>query len=274
MLTTAVIAFREFLEAFLIVGVFVGISRRLKLKREKEIIIAATVGFVISLLLSTLTFTFTDLAQKIFTPEKSEMLESLLLIFSGFFITYVVFSIHDFMGKGRNKAIIIAQKKLRTKSFDLSLFATITFLILREGFEIALFTASTSFFSVFFQNFLGLIIGFISASLVGLLTFLAYTKFSVNKVFKITEYMIILLGASLMQNGITEFLEHVFNLHLSEIFPLPLSFLPSEESIQGHLLQSFLGVDREFSFVRLTIMVVYIGIIYMVFKRKKLTSIR
>ena len=37
MITTAVISFREFLEVFLIVGVFLGISRKLNLKKEFEI---------------------------------------------------------------------------------------------------------------------------------------------------------------------------------------------------------------------------------------------
>ena len=42
MFTTAIIAFREFLEAFLIVGVFLGISKKLNLNKEREIAFAST----------------------------------------------------------------------------------------------------------------------------------------------------------------------------------------------------------------------------------------
>ena len=49
MITTAVISFREFLEAFLIVGVFLGISRKLNLKKEFEIGLAVIIGIIFSL---------------------------------------------------------------------------------------------------------------------------------------------------------------------------------------------------------------------------------
>ncbi|MBI4226387.1 hypothetical protein HY612_04725, partial [Candidatus Roizmanbacteria bacterium] len=49
MLTTLVISLREFLEVFLIIGVFLGISKKLKLKREREIIFASLLGVIISL---------------------------------------------------------------------------------------------------------------------------------------------------------------------------------------------------------------------------------
>jgi hypothetical protein len=44
MLTTLIIAFREFLEAFLIVGVFFGVSKKLNLKKEGEILFATAIG--------------------------------------------------------------------------------------------------------------------------------------------------------------------------------------------------------------------------------------
>jgi high-affinity Fe2+/Pb2+ permease len=141
-------------------------------------------------------------------------------------------------------------------------------LVIREGFEIALFTASTSLFYVFIQNFIGLMLGFISASIIGMMTFFAYIKFSIGKVFKYTEYMIIILGASLVQNGITELLEHGFNIDLAKIMSFPLNFLPHKSSLIGHMLKSFFGLDREFSFAKLAIMIVYALIVYLLYSKK------
>ncbi len=268
MLTTAVIAFREFLEAFLLIGVFFGISKKLNIKRESEIGFAAVCGFTISLILTSLLYFFGDYARSILTEERAELLESYLLIFSGCFLAYVVVSLHNIMQKGRGARLLTAHKKLQTNTFDVSLFVTIIMLVVREGFEIALFTASTSLFSVFFQNLLGLIVGFAAASVFGILAYFTYLKFSLGKIFKATEYLIVLLGASFVQNGITSLLKQSFNIHIDEMLRFPLQFIPQKETIVGHLLQSFVGIDREFSVMRLAVMICYIAAVYFFFYRK------
>ncbi|MEK7177367.1 MAG: FTR1 family protein, partial [Patescibacteria group bacterium] len=176
-MTTAVISFREFLEAFLIIGVFLGISKKLNLKKELEIGLAAAIGVIFSLLLATGTYFFANQVHGILTEKNAELLEGYLMIFSGVFIAYVVFSLHNVIHKSRAGTLIKAHQKLQERVFDFSLFSTIAFLVVREGFEIALFTASTSLFSVFIQNFIGLMLGFISASILGIMTFFAYVKF-------------------------------------------------------------------------------------------------
>jgi high-affinity iron transporter len=269
MFTTALIAFREFLEAFLIVGIFLGISRKLGLKKEVEIILAAAIGIALSFLLSAATYLFGDQARTILTEENADFLESYLLIFSGFFIAYVVFSLHDVISHNKHEMIKRAQTKLQHNAFDVSLFLLIIFMVVREGFEIALFTGSTSIFATFMQNILGLFIGFAVSSAIGITAFLAYIKFPIRKVFRVTEYMIILVGASLVQVGITKFLSIQFAFSLSKIFSLPLGFLPNEDTAIGHMLQSLLGIDREFSVMRLGIMVVYIVAMYVLFIRKR-----
>ena len=150
----------SFFEAFLIVGVFLGISRKLKLKKELEIGLAVLIGVILSLLLSTTTYAFGDHARNILTEKNAELLESYLLIFSGLFIAYVVFSLHNVLRRSRRNTLTKAHQKLQQNVFDVSLFFTIIFLVLREGFEIALFTSSVSLFSAFILNFIGLILGF------------------------------------------------------------------------------------------------------------------
>ena len=267
MITTAIISFREFLEAFLIVGVFLGISRKLNLKKEFEIGLAAVIGVVFSLLLATGTYLFGNQVHGVLTEKNAELLEGYLMVFSGLFIAYVIFSLHDVISRSRAGTLIKIKQKLQEKVFDFSLFSTIVFLVIREGCEIALFTASTSLFFIFIQNFIGLMLGFVSASIVGVMTFFAYIKFSIGKIFRLTEYMIIILGAALVQNGITELLEHGLNIHLSKIMSFPLNFLPHKSSLIGHMMKSFFGIDREFSFSKLAIMGGYVLIIYLLRRR-------
>lgn len=274
MLATGLISFREFLEAFLIVGVFLGISKKLKLNKEFEISIAAIVGIMLSLFMAAATYAFGDQARGVLTEKNAELLESYLMIFSGFFLAYVMFSLHGMIHRSHAGTLISAHKKLQENVFDVSLFTTIVFLVVREGFEIALFTASTALFSAFMQNFIGLMAGFATATVFGIGTFMAYVRFPVRKVFKATEYMIILLGAALVQNGITELLEHGFNIHLDRIASLPMKFLPAKSTLIGHFISSFTGIDQKFSLARLAIMVIYIATIYLLFLRRKKSPVK
>jgi len=273
MLATLMVSLREFLEVFLIIGVFLGISKKLGIKREKEIIIASIIGIIISFILPIIVFLYGDRARLILTEEKAELLQSYLMVFSGFFIGYVVFSLHRTFAIRRSKSLIQAHQKLQQNVFDISLFFTIVFFIIREGFEIALFTATTSLFSRFIENLSGLFIGFALSSLLGLLTFISYIKFSIGKIFRLTEYLIILLGASFVKNGVTELMIQYFHINLSSIVPLHLGFIPSSSSYIGHLLNNLFGIEQSMSLAKIGIMASYIGLVYIFFLRKAATSV-
>ncbi|MBI4009264.1 FTR1 family protein [Candidatus Roizmanbacteria bacterium] len=269
MLTTLIISLREFLEVFLIIGVFLGISKKLGLKREKEIISASFLGIVISFILPTVTFLLGDKARTVLSHRNSELLEGYLSIFSGFFIAYVIFTLHNFFVLKRSKSLISAHQKLQQNIFDLSLFLTIVFFIIREGFEIALFTATTSLFSKFIENITGLFVGFAASFTVGILTFFAYIKLPIGRIFQLTEYLIVILGASFVKNGLTELFEVYFNLHLSRIMPIKLAFLPESSSFIGHMIKNVFGIEKNFSLANLFIMSIYILFIYLIFLSKR-----
>lgn len=269
MVSTLLISLREFLEAFLIVGVFLGISRKLQLKREKEIVAASILGIVISFILPIVVFMMGEKAGAIFSEKNADLLEGYLMIFSGFFIAYVVFSLHSFFVLKRSSILIKAHDKLQKNIFDLSLFLTIAFFILREGFEIALFTATTSLFSSFMENLAGLAIGFSISAVLGFLTYFAYIKFPIGKVFKITEYMIVLLGAAFVKNGLGELAEVYLDLHLSSVIPIKLAFLPHKSTFIGGFLKTMTGLEQSFSLANLIIMASYLTVIYVLFLRKK-----
>ncbi len=269
MITSLIIALREFLEVFLIIGVFLGISKKLALKREKEIILASIVGVIISLLLPIITFSIGDRARLILTEKNADLLAGYLMIFSGFFIAYVIFSLHNFFVLKRSKLLISAHQKLQQNIFDISLFATIVFFIIREGFEIALFTATTSLFFKFMENMMGLMLGFGISSIIGVLTYLAYIKLPIGKVFKVTEYAIVILGATFVKNGLTELLEQYAHIDLATLYPMTLRFLPEKDSFIGHLLQNVVGLEQQFSLAKLSIMIAYIFVIYTIFLRKR-----
>lgn len=269
MLTTFIIALREYLEAFLIIGVFLGISKKLKFRKEKEILLASFIGILISIILPLFAFYFSDLASKVLTKKNSEILEGYLLIFSGGFISYVIFSLHKTIHQVTDKNLIKAHSKMKDNLFDLSLFLLIVFFIVREGFEIALFTATTSLFSSFSQNLAGLILAFFTSLIFSLLIYASFLKISFSKIYKLTEWMILFLGAAMIVNGVNEILEGYFRLKISHFLPIKILFLPEKSTFIGHLLKNLFGIQRDFSLVSILIIFCYIFTIKKFFLAKK-----
>lgn len=269
MLTTFTIALREYLEAFLIIGVFLGISKKLHIKREKEILLTSLIGIFLSIILPVFTFYFSNLASKVITEKNSEILEGYLLIFSGVFIAYVIFSLHKTIHQVTDKNLIKTHSKIKDNLFDLSLFLLIVFFVVREGFEIALFTATTSLFSSFSQNFVGLILAFFTAFIFSLLIYASFIKISFSKIYKITEWMIVFLGAAMINNGVNEILEGYFQLKLSFFLPIKILFLPEKSSFTGHFLKTLFGLQKDFSLISLLIITFYIFTIKKFFLSRK-----
>ncbi|MBX9765294.1 FTR1 family protein [Patescibacteria group bacterium] len=252
MLVTALIVFREFLEAFLLAGVFLGMSKQMNLKKEFEIILALAIGVSISVLLATGVFFFGDSARAVITEASAELLEGYLMLFSGVFIAYVVFALHRAMGKANRDAVQMAKDVLQATAFDISFFFLIIFLVLREGFEIALFTASVSLFADFATNMLGLFVGFVAATIVGVGIYFFYTKIPIKKVFTATEYAIVGLGAVFTSNGLMKMLEGQFGINVTGILPISVPFTEYAVSLLSPL-----------------IILAYIGAVYFLFLRKK-----
>jgi len=67
-------------------------------------------------------FSFFSTSFKDIDRKNAEILESYLMIFSGFFIAYVVFFLHNFFVLNRSRAIIKGHQKLQQNIFDLSFF--------------------------------------------------------------------------------------------------------------------------------------------------------
>lgn len=249
MLATAILVFREFLEAFLIAGVFLSISKKLKLRREFEILLALGVGVLLSVFLAAGVFFLGDNARAFVTEENAELLEGFLMVFAGLFIAYVVFELHRFMNKANREALGKTKSVVEERGFDIAIFFSVIFLVLREGFEIALFTASVSLFADFAENLLGLFIGFSVAAIVGTATYFAYSALPIAKVFSVTEYAIIALGAVFTANGLGKLFEFYFNDY-AELFAIHPPFMSTEVSTLSPLLMAAYLVIVYFAFFR------------------------
>lgn len=252
MLATILIAFREFLEAFLIAGVFLGLSKQLKLKKEFEIWSALILGIVVSFALAITTFAFGNEVRTVITESNAKLVEGYLLVAAGAFLAYVVFSLHRAMSSAKQKAIARVKENITAgNGFDFALFGSILSFILREGFEIALFTASVALFADFMVNLAGLFIGFAVAAVVGVGFYVFYTKLPIKKIFTATEYAIVAFGAVMTGSGIMKVGEYQFGIDMGSIAAIPLPFVSNPVSV-----------------LPVVVILAYIGAVYYLFLRK------
>lgn len=211
MFLTAAIAFREFLEAFLFIGIFLGMSRQLNLKKEKEITIAAITGIIIAILVPISIFIIGDKTRTILIKENTDFGEGFLLLCSGIAIIFIALYLHRLFQNSKEIMQQQAKEIYIHYEFDLLLFFTIIGFIIREGFETALSTAATTLVATFTANFVELLCGCIAAAIVSGFLVYSSTKLPIKKIFRFTEYAIILSGSLMTINGISLIIKTMLN---------------------------------------------------------------
>jgi high-affinity iron transporter len=199
MLATVLITFRESLEALMVIGILFGFNRKFKLHKESFILKGALIGFLTGVLL-VLGLLYLVFEQRLTMPaDQFELLEQILLVFSGIFLIFVTLVIHPLISKEKNKYINAAIGKKDLSGFSLG---TLSFtLVLLEGVETILFISSSSFTSSFADNIWGLLIGLNLAILASFLIYITYLKVHIQKLFKITEYTLFVWGIYYMIKG-------------------------------------------------------------------------
>jgi len=202
MIATALISFRESLEALIVIGILFGFNRKFKLHKESFIIKGALFGFIAGVLL-VLGLLYVLFKQRLAMPaDQFEILEQVLLIFSGVFLIFVTLVIHPFIGKQKNKHMNSAMEKKDLSGFSLGTLSF--FLVLLEAVETILFISSSSFTSSFIDNIWGLLIGFGLSIGVTILMYKTYLKMHIQKLFKLTEYALFAFGIFLIIKGGSE----------------------------------------------------------------------
>ncbi|MDP1688665.1 MAG: FTR1 family protein [bacterium] len=263
MITIIFITFREFFEAWLIIGLFLGLSEKLKLGRRREIISAILIGMVIALFIPIVVFTYGGELLSFWSEANVDALQGIIMIISSLALGILALSLHKMLKHNHQSVIQHAQEVDAERKFDTALFAAVSLSIIREGFELSLFAISVVLVTTIIEIFIGLAIGFMMATLFGLLAMFIYEHLPIKKIFYFTEISIMFIGAALFKNGTAKFMETVFQVDISNYISIPLKFLPNtEDNIFGHLINSLIGIDSEFSVLKLLLLTFYILVIY------------
>lgn len=266
MLATLSLAFKEYLEVFLIIGILYAISNKLQPEAKKFIKNASITGVCFALVIPVIFFIFGNTVTQHLSENNIDLFESIVMIFSALFLAYVTISLHSIFYKNRNKIILETHKKIEHNLLDKTLFSVITLLIAREGLEIGLFTASVSLVSSFIANIVGLCIGFLFAAIIAYLIQKAMIKISLQSLFSFTQWIILIQGAALLQNGVSKLFNSFLHSSITFLTPINISIL-SSDSVITEFIKSFTGLSYEYSLLKLVLSVTYIATVYYIIKK-------
>ncbi|MFN8444140.1 MAG: iron uptake transporter permease EfeU [Caldilineaceae bacterium] len=236
MLATSLIAFREGLEAALIISIVLGYLRktgRLSQSRFAWFGVAAAVimSILVALIIQWVGAELEGPAEQIF--EGTTMLVAVgLLTWMIFWMRAQARSLKSSLEHEVDAALSTGQRW--------GLF-TVTFTsVFREGVETALFLSAAAFATDGPTTVIGTVIGLVIAAIVGYLLYASTVRLNLRQFFNVTSLLLLIFAAGLFARGIHEFqeagliftsIEHVWDT----------SNLISEESSTGQVLKTLIG---------------------------------
>lgn len=216
MLPVFAISFREFLEAFLSIGILLGISKKFTLRRSKGIILGASVGFLIVFVLATVVFAADSMAMKYLPKTSFDLIEGWLFVLSGIFVAYAVFSLHkilSYYSREKIKGMKVKIEQFKT-SYWLLPFTAFLFVI-KEGSEGFFFNAANGLFYKFNDALTGFALAFLAALTCGFALQKLFANLSIKRIFKISEVFIIFVGGNALTEGLVNLGNYYFHFDIS-----------------------------------------------------------
>ncbi len=252
------LAMREGLEATLIVGIVLGVLKRMNRPDLRSSVwigtfSAVVVSLVVGGILTVIGVSLEGPAEQIF--------EGFTMLLAAGILTWMVFWMNRqgrYLREGMESEV---HKAVTKRSSRRALFGLAFLAIVREGIELALFLTATTFVDYQGQFLLGALIGLSAAILLGWLLFSATIRLDVRRFFQVTGVLLILFAAGLVAHGVHEFneagwipaiIEHVWDINP----------LVDENSLPGLLLKTLFGYNANPS---LTEVVAYLAYFMLVF---------
>lgn len=256
------LAFREGLEAFLIVGILLSILDKLNLQKEKKFV---WFGLLFGLIASTiLAFIFIVIIDGFESEELRYDVTLGILAFAIVMLSYMLFWVQ---ANGISNELY---RKIEVSSNQkFAIFAVIFFAVLREGFELILFILALTTNLDFDTNTTAFwtIGGLIASAFLVYLIFATSKQLNLKQVFTYSSYMIMLITAglsSLLVRGL-QGVEYI-DIIIDPIYDT--SDIITNSSTTGQILGALVGYDATPSLLQVLVFISYILISLFLMRRK------
>ena len=203
MLAGFLLAMREGLEAALVIGIVLGVLRKLKKTQLNRMV---WIGLVAAVFLSTviaaaiyaLGMEFDGLGEMIF--------EGSAMLLAASVLTWMIIWMNGSQGNQKSEIETKTQQAMIEHN-GRGIFALAFFAVLREGVELALFLLAVEKASSPLQTYSGAIIGLAVAVFAGWMIFNSTKKLSLNRFFQVTNVMLVIFAAGMVATGVHEYTE-------------------------------------------------------------------
>ena len=269
MLSSFFIAFREGLEAFLIIGII--ISYLVKIG-EKKYVKHVVYGAVLAIALSIgLAYIF-QLLLGGFEGKVEEIFEGIVMLLAVVVLTYMIFWMNR-QAKSIRNDIEDSVGKAIDKGKVLSLLFLGFIVVFREGAETVLFFRAISYQANSTELIIGGTIGILSSIVLAIIFFLSTRKVNLPAFFKSTGILIMLIAAGLFSTAIHEFQEAGIMIIIKDNI-YDLGNILSKDSVFGGILRSLFGYNPSPSLLETVGYIIYILVISLLIRKFYFDSIK
>lgn len=256
MFSAGVIAFRESLEAVLVVGIILSFLQKTERTHFTKfvwqglvggLLCAIVVGFLVKVFFGGLH------------GEQEQIFEGILMFVTTTLLTWMIIWVHR-----QRQAVKDLKEKVAfhaDRGYGLGISLLVASSIFREGTETALYLQASSVLGATNQ-FIGVILGILLALILGYSFFSFAMKIRLTTIFNITSVFLVLFAAGLVSHGIHEFQEASL-LPIFSFDPIiNLSNILDHKSFFGSFLRVLFGYTSKPTILEITSYSSYMVFIY------------
>jgi high-affinity iron transporter len=203
MLAAVLLAFREGLEAALILGIVLGVLRRTQrmdgaLPVWMGAALAGLISITVGAALYALGVAFEGPAEQIF--------EGVAMLLAAAVLTWMIFWMAR-QGRDLQNKLESDVRRAALQGGKWALFGLAFVAVLREGIELALFLTAAAFTASAAPTVVGGVLGLIAAAVAGWLLFATTRRLNIRTYFRVTSFLLLIFAAGLVAHGVHEFNE-------------------------------------------------------------------
>jgi high-affinity iron transporter len=270
MLASALITLREGLEAALIVGIVLGVLRKLGYADRGKLVWAGVLAAVAASVVAGLALNALGVA---FEGRGEEIFEGVAMLLAATVLTWMIFWMQR-QGRQVQAELELDVRRVTATDSAWALFSLAFVAVAREGIETVLFLTAAAFSTTPAQTLIGGALGLLVAVALGWMMFTAGRRLNVRAFFRTTSILLILFAAGLLAHGIHELqeasllptlIEHVWDMN----------HILDEHGTVGTFLMALLGYNGNPSLIEVISYLGYFFVIYLatqVSKQREIAS--
>jgi len=263
MLASALITLREGLEAALIVGIVLGVLRKLGHSDRSRPVWAGVLAAVVVSVAAGLTLNALGVA---FEGRGEEIFEGVAMLLAAGVLTWMIFWMQR-QGRRIQAELELDVRRAVTIGSDWALFSLAFVAVVREGIETVLFLTAAAFSATPAQTLIGGTVGLFVAIVLGWLMFAAGKRLDVRAFFRVTSALLILFAAGLVAHGVHELQEAALLPTLIE-HVWDINPILDENSTVGSILKALFGYNGNPSLLEVMAYGVYFAVVGIVSLRR------